>query len=88
MSTAALDYAHRGQEIIDGTSAYTGQFCALQCITECTVAAMSWTDSYLANVTTSKTWADLDAIPAGTILLGRFKSITLTSGNRAIAYKE
>lgn len=87
MSTAALDYAHRGQAILDGTGTHTGQFCALQVVADVVIDAMSWSDSYSATVTTSKTWKDLGTLPAGTILVGRFKSIKLTSG-KAIAYKE
>lgn len=79
------DWAMRGQEVIDDTSAHTGTFYALHVVTATAVSAMTFAAGY--NVNSGKDWSDVGTIPAGTLLKGQFTSITLSSGT-AIAYRQ
>ena len=61
-----------------GTTAITGSFCKLKCITETTFAKL--TDNITGDTITAV------AFPAGTVLEGLFTAFTLTSGS-VLAYK-
>ena len=62
-----------------GTTAVTGDFCALQCLTNTVFSALTNTIRS-GDAITSLT------LPAGTVLYGKFSAFTLTSG-AVCAYK-
>jgi hypothetical protein len=71
-----------GFEFITDTQAHAGNFVKLQIITTTVIAAYT----ALANAPVTGNTLTGVSIPAGTIIGGRFSSITLTSGS-LIAYK-
>lgn len=84
--SADLDYGLNGQEIIVDTNPHPGSFYALHILAETTISAVEYTVP--EDVTPDGTdWTDLGALAAGTVLRGRFSSITLASGGKAIAFK-
>lgn len=72
-----------GAVVLTGTSpAATSEYFAVQVIAAAVIASVTYTPS--ANMT--GTWTSLTSIPAGTILYGRFSTLTLTSG-QVVLYK-
>lgn len=72
-----------GAVILTNTSAAsTAEYFAVQVIAAAVISAVTYTTS--ANMTGS--WTSLTSIPAGTILYGRFSTLTLTSG-QVVLYK-
>lgn len=72
----------RGFEYISDTAAHTGNFIAIQVLTDAVVASAIATPG--APVTGNNFAAV--SLPAGAVIYGKFSSITLTSGT-VIAYK-
>lgn len=83
IDTRVQDHATKGQTVISTTAATTGDFCGIIFTAASTVTAMTWAPGYRAD----GSWVDLGTIPANTRLPGRFVSITLGTGSRAIAIK-
>ena len=71
-----------GGQYINGTGAVTGDFFAIQATEDTVLAAQSSNITNLANICTG---VDGTTLSAGTVLYGRFTSVTLTSG-AVIAY--
>jgi hypothetical protein len=62
-----------GQVVATGNNTYTGQFRGLLAVANTTVSAMTWEVDYAA----TGNWTSLTLIPPGTLLRGRFTSITM-----------
>ena len=71
-----------GGQYINGTGAVTGDFFAIQATEDTVLAAQSSNITNLANIFSG---VDGTTLSAGTVLYGRFTSVTLTSG-AVIAY--
>ena len=71
-----------GGEDINDTAAHTGDFFAVQATEDTVLAAQSSNITNLADICTGQ---DATTLSAGTVLYGRFSSVTLTSG-AVIAY--
>lgn len=71
-----LEFSLKGQTVVTGTSAQTGDFYCMQVVAAAVVSDMTWAPGYTAGAK----WSALTSIPAGTFLYGRFVSLTLTSG--------
>lgn len=79
-----LFFSQKGQVVLtDTTPAPTSNYFAFQAITACVISSITWVDGYAA----TNDWTDLTSIPAGCVLAGRFKTLTLASGE-GIAHKE
>lgn len=66
-----------GGKVINATETVTGDFMAVQCLTNCTFS------EFESNLDDAET--KLGTVPGGATILGRIKKITITSGV-AIAY--
>lgn len=62
--------------LTDATPAPTAEYFAVQVIAAAAISAVTYSNN--SNMTGS--WTSLTSIPAGTILYGRFTTLTLTSG--------
>ena len=78
-----LQLGRNGQKVVTTTAATTGNFFAVQVVADAIISAVTFQHNY--EITGS--WTSLGTIPAGTVLYGRFSSLTLTSG-KAILYLE
>lgn len=74
-----------GADWIDNTTVLTGDWAVIQAITDTVFAAMTCSTISINGGAVPATWAT-KAITAGTVLYGRFTSITLTSGS-VVAYR-
>lgn len=74
--------SQNGQVIVAANGTTTGSFRGLLAVGNTTVGNMTWASDYEAD----GKWSDLTVIPAGTLLEGRFTSITLVTP-QAILYK-
>ncbi len=82
--SADFSFGQSGGELITDTSAHTptgGVFFAISVVTAATFAVA--TDGNITGLNDGAT-----AIPAGSIIYGRFNSITLTSGSVVAYLKE
>ena len=76
IDTRYEEHAIAGQERIVDTAAHTGNFTGLLVIATAVVSAMDWETDY---ETAANDWTGYTNLPAG-YYPGRFKSITLASG--------
>lgn len=74
-------YGEHGARFESGTTAITGEFCAILCLSTVVFAAITWDE--LDPNSDAITGV---AIPEGTTLYGQIGGFTLTSGN-VLAYK-
>lgn len=79
-----LLFSQKGQVVVTGTSAAArADYFAVQVIADAVIASMEWNPDYDG----TSDWSALGTISAGTVLAGRFKTLTLTSG-KVILHKE
>lgn len=77
--SARKQFSQKGQVVLTGTDpAPSGDYYAMQVVSEggAVVASMDWSAGYSA----TGDWSQLASIPAGTVLTGQFRTLTLTSG--------
>lgn len=72
-----------GSDYINDTAAHATDYFAFQCTEETVFAAIAGNMGNAADLCTGE---DATALAAGTVIYGRFTSVTLTSG-AIIAYK-
>jgi hypothetical protein len=79
-----LLFSQSGQVVIvNTTAAPTSNYYAVQVLADAVIASIVYDPGY--DITGS--WASFTVINAGTVLAGRFKTLTLTSG-QVILHKE
>lgn len=84
MTSSPLDWSLKGQVVLTGTAAApTANYYAVHVIADAVISAVTYVTGY--DITGD--WTDLDTIPAGAVLAGRFTTLTLTSG-KVILHKE
>jgi hypothetical protein len=72
-----LDFSLKGCVVInDTTAAPAAEYYACQVVADSVIASMTFSPTY----DNTGDWSDLTSIPAGTLLFGRFTTLTLTSG--------
>lgn len=69
----ALEFSSVGSEVLSGTGTATGNFGAIQIVTDSAISAIA--GESITGITGYQT--DLSA---GTVLYGKFTSVTITSG--------
>lgn len=79
-----LAFSLSGQVVVTDTDPVAeADYYAMHALTDVVVASMEWNSGYDA----TGDWSDITTIPKGAVLAGRFRTLTLTSG-QAILHKE
>lgn len=82
--SSLLDWSLKGQVVLTDTSAApTSNYFAVHVIADAVIDAVTYADGY--DITGD--WTDLTVVRAGAVLAGRFKTLTLASGE-VILHKE
>lgn len=72
-------FGQKGATVVTGTSATTGDFCAIQVLEDANFSAVTWPE-----LTGTLTGIE---IPAGTVIYGQITGFTLASG-KVLAYNQ